>query len=260
MLLKKGSKGEAVKQLQTLLGCRPDGDFGPTTERMVKEWQSKHGLVADGIVGDKTWAALVATAKPQDNAIDPFVVYNPIRTHITRLDKRTIQYLVIHFTAGSSSAGDSETKTRNVFLNRNASADFVVDDDTMLQVNPNPKNYYCWAVGDGKGPKTVTNRNSVSIEICSTLEKGTTAKVPNHSGWSFTDAAIDNAVALSKIIMREYNIPIECVVRHYDATGKICPGVIGWNKGSIYDPKTGERTKEKSDEDKWIEFKKRLTE
>lgn len=258
MLLKKGSKGDAVKQLQTLLGCRPDGDFGPTTERMVKEWQSKHGLVADGIVGDKTWAALVATSKPQDNAISPLVVYNPIKTHITRLDKRTIQYLVIHFTAGSSSAGDSETKTRNVFLNRNASADFVVDDDTMLQVNPNPKNYYCWAVGDGKGPKTVTNRNSVSIEICSTLEKGTTAKVPNHNGWSFTDAAIDNAVALSKIIMREYNIPIERVVRHYDATGKLCPGIIGWNPSTVYDAVTGKPTKEKSTEEKWLAFKKRL--
>lgn len=134
MLLKKGSKGDAVKQLQTLLGCRPDGDFGPTTERMVKEWQSKHGLVADGIVGDKTWAALVANTKPQDNAISPLVVYNPIKTHITRLDKRTIKYLVIHFTAGSSSAGDSETKTRNVFLNRNASADFVVDDEDRKSV------------------------------------------------------------------------------------------------------------------------------
>lgn len=258
MILKKGSKGDAVKQLQTILGCRPDGVFGATTEKLVKEWQKAHGLKVDGVVGDKTWAAMMQAPRQSDKAIDPLVVYNPIDKHITRKEGRKIDYLVIHFTAGSTSAGDSETKTRNVFLNRNASADFVVDDDTMLQVNPDPKNYYCWAVGDGKGKYGVYNHNAVSIEICSNLEKGTTAKVPNHEGWTFTDEAIDNAVALSKMIMKAYNIPLDKVIRHYDATRKLCPGIIGWNPGTIYDSKTGKATKEKSDDSAWKEFKKRL--
>ena len=108
-----------MKQLQTILGCRPDGDFGPTTERLVKEWQTEHGLVADGIVGDKTWAAMMNAPRVNDKAIGVGVVYNPIDKHITRFNNRKIEYLVIHYTAGGSSAGDSETKTRNVFLNRN---------------------------------------------------------------------------------------------------------------------------------------------
>jgi hypothetical protein len=259
MLLKKGSKGEAVKQLQIILGCRPDGDFGPTTERLVKEWQKKHGLVADGIVGDKTWDAMMQDSRANDKVIGSGVVYNPIAKHITRLDNRKVEYLVIHYTAGGSSAGDSETKTRNVFLNRNASADFVVDDDTILQVNPDIKNYYCWAVGDGNGKYGITNKNAVSIEICSNLKKGTTGKVPNHTGWYFTDSAIDNAVKLSKMIMKAYNIPLNKVVRHYDATRKLCPGIIGWNPGVIYDSVTCKPTKEKSNEDKWLDFKKRLS-
>jgi peptidoglycan hydrolase-like protein with peptidoglycan-binding domain len=41
MLLKKGSRGEEVKQLQTLLGLSADGSFGPMTETKVKEWQAK---------------------------------------------------------------------------------------------------------------------------------------------------------------------------------------------------------------------------
>ena len=32
-----------------------DGDFGPHTETAVKAYQGAHGLVADGIVGDRTW-------------------------------------------------------------------------------------------------------------------------------------------------------------------------------------------------------------
>lgn len=259
MLLKKGSKGNDVKELQKILGCRPDGIFGSTTESLVKQWQKQHGLVADGIVGDKTLAAMQKEANAQDNSVlGEGVIYNPIDKHITRSNNRQIDYLVIHFTAGASSSGDSETKTRNVFLNRNASADFVVDDDSILQVNPDPANYYCWAVGDGKGKRGIFNKNVISIEICSNLKKGTTPKVPNHIGWTFTEAAINNAVKAAKLIMDKYNIPLDKVIRHYDATGKLCPGVIGWNLGTIYDSISAAPTNKKSTEEQWVAFKKRL--
>ena len=58
--------------------------------------------------------------------------------------------------------------------------------------------------------------------------------------------------------MNEYNIPKERVIRHYDATRKCCPGVLGWNPGVVYDAITGKPTQSKSTEEKWIEFKSRL--
>ena len=64
MLLKNGSKGEEVKQLQTLLGLSADGSFGPMTETKVKEWQAKNGLTADGIVGDGTWGKMFGAVAP----------------------------------------------------------------------------------------------------------------------------------------------------------------------------------------------------
>ena len=63
MTLKKGMNGLHVQGLQELLHIYPDGKFGPLTEEAVKEFQKAHGLVADGIVGEKTWAALKAAEK-----------------------------------------------------------------------------------------------------------------------------------------------------------------------------------------------------
>lgn len=63
-ILKKGSRGEEVKVLQKILAAKGysvgniDGIFGNKTLQAVKEFQASHGLVTDGVVGDKTWAAL----------------------------------------------------------------------------------------------------------------------------------------------------------------------------------------------------------
>ena len=64
--LRKGSKGEAVKELQAMLdklgydlgSCGIDGDFGKATETAVRSFQSDHRLAVDGIVGILTWTEL----------------------------------------------------------------------------------------------------------------------------------------------------------------------------------------------------------
>lgn len=61
--LGKGSAGEEVKVVQKSLGLNPDGFFGLQTEQAVKEFQVKNGYTADGVVGPKTWEALVNTGK-----------------------------------------------------------------------------------------------------------------------------------------------------------------------------------------------------
>jgi len=59
MLLRKGDNNENVKLLQQKLHLEPVGNFGPKTEEAVKIWQAAHGLTADGVVGDKTWAMIM---------------------------------------------------------------------------------------------------------------------------------------------------------------------------------------------------------
>lgn len=262
--LKLGSKGNDVKSLQQRLNITVDGTFGPKTEEAVKRFQKSENLIADGIVGQNTWNALYK----HPECIDECVLYQPIYTHITRLSNRKIKYLVIHYTAGSKSTGGSALATRNVFINRPASADFIVDDNDIVQINPNLDNYYCWAVGDikkssrngGKLSGLASNKNAISIEICSTCNPRTSTSVayPNHKGWKFTDKSLANAIKIAKIIMKKYNIPISNVIRHYDVTGKQCPGIIGWNDEPIYDLVTCKTTSENSTSEEWLKFKQKL--
>lgn len=66
--LKKGAAGFRVTTLQHLLRGRAqtvtvDGVFGDGTDLKVKAFQGSRGLVADGVVGAKTWAALIITVQ-----------------------------------------------------------------------------------------------------------------------------------------------------------------------------------------------------
>ena len=58
MLIKKGDRGSAVKEVQSALGIAADGIFGPGTEASVKKFQSENGLDSDGIVGPATLKVL----------------------------------------------------------------------------------------------------------------------------------------------------------------------------------------------------------
>ena len=176
-------------------------------------------------------------------------------THNTTAAKgRKISYIVIHYTAGVSSKAGSAANTAKYFAttDRDASADFVVDDATMVQYNPDIKNRYCWAVGGAKygnkGGKlygVAKNTNCVSIEICSTNSTGKMQSA-NSPTYSFTDAALKNALDLTKHLMAEYGVDADHVIRHYDVNGKLCPGIIGWNA-------------ESGSESKWAAFKAQLT-
>lgn len=75
MILKRGSKGTEVKELQKLLHLYEDGIFGPLTEEAVKEFQKANGLTVDGIVGDNTWAKLRGGLQKSVRTINEIIVH-----------------------------------------------------------------------------------------------------------------------------------------------------------------------------------------
>ena len=177
--------------------------------------------------------------------------------HNTTLAKgRKIAWIAVHFTAGTNSRPGAALNVAGWFRNpenKNGSADFIVDDSAAVQYNPDPRNRYCWAVGGKRYPNskggslygTVTNRNSISVEICSASKNGKVLK-ENDPGWSFTDAVLDRAVELVRYLMKQYGVDADHVIRHYDVSGKLCPGIVGWNR-------------ESGSESAWRQFKARLT-
>lgn len=61
--LKRGDRGAHVADLQQILTAyghpaSVDGVFGPATDRALRAFQHRHGLLPDGIAGPATWTAL----------------------------------------------------------------------------------------------------------------------------------------------------------------------------------------------------------
>lgn len=163
----------------------------------------------------------------------------------TACAKRTPKYIVIHYTAGTKSTVGHAKSVAQMFAKTStkASADYIVDDGSIVQYNADPTKRYTWAVGGSKyssmttseGGKyygKVTNANSISVELCSS-KKSTKTLYASDTDWYFTDATISNAVQIVKTLMQTYNIPLANVVMHHHVTGKVCPNPFCVNKAAL---------------------------
>ena len=156
--------------------------------------------------------------------------------HTGYLKGRNIRYIVLHYTAGTSSKQGSARAVASMFANPNsraASADFIVDDVETVQYNPDILNRYTYAVGGSKYSvkynslsslyyEKCKNSNSISIEMCSSKTNKKSLSV-NDKDWYLTSAVVDRAVELTLMLMRQYNIPRERVIMHNMVNGKPCP-------------------------------------
>lgn len=143
------------------------------------------------------------------------------------LDKRLIKYnyslrrgtkikfIVVHDT-GNKNIGAGAINHYKYFAggDRQASAHYFVDDKGVVQIIEDA--HASWHCGDGRGKFGITNTNSIGIEIC----------VNPDSNYNI---ALDNTIVLIRELMSYYNIPKRCVVRHFDASGKICPKSMSEN-------------------------------
>lgn len=136
-----------------------------------------------------------------------------------------IKYIVLHYTANK---GDTAKNNVDYFYNgdRQASAHYFVDDTSIWQSVEDSN--AAWSVGDGNGVYGITNQNSISIEMYCNL-----------SG-IVSSTTESNAIELVKYLQGKYNISNSNVVRHYDASRKICPN---WSDNNW---------------SRWTEFKNKL--
>lgn len=129
-----------------------------------------------------------------------------------------IKYIVIHYTGNN---GDTAQNNGKYFqgANRKASAHYFVDSNTVVRSVPD--NRIAWSVGGSKYNNgggclygTAKNANTINIELCDDVKDGTVYP---------STATIENALDLVRNLMKQYNIPVSNVIRHYDVNGKLCP-------------------------------------
>lgn len=177
MVLKKGSKGDDVKELQEFLNITADGDFGPGTEKAVKLWQREHRLKDDGIVGPKTWDEMgLATT---DNSELIYTSENGLQIERYLLPKGEYktgptdkEFLFLHHTAGwqnpykciDSWGRDSRGSIATEFVlgGQSIKGNDIEYDGTLLQCMS--EGGYGWHLG--KNGSQHMHTHSVGIEVC----------------------------------------------------------------------------------------------
>jgi len=130
----------------------------------------------------------------------------------------SMEFITIHNT-GNDKVG-ARAKNHASYLKgckTKTSWHYTVDDKSIYQHLPD--NECAYHTGDGFGI-TSGNRRSIGIEICMNAD-GDLLK------------ATDNAVKLTRELMKKYNIPITNVVQHNKWSGKNCPQMI--REGKPYD-------------------------
>ena len=128
------------------------------------------------------------------------------------------RYIVVHDT-DNRNYGATALANRNYFANHpnaQASAHYVVDDESIIQCLEDT--WRGWHIGDryaGASPAVpdATNSNAIGIEITVNPD-------------SDFNVAVKNAIDLTKHLMAKFNISVDRVIRHKDATGKTCPRMM----------------------------------
>ena len=177
MLLKIGSRGQQVKDLQEFLGADADGIFGKGTEAAVKEWQTANGLVADGLVGPATWDAMgLATT---DDSEKTFETSNGLIVNRHFLPEGEYkngptnkEYLFLHHTAGWHNpfnvidqwGRDSRGAVATEFVLGGPSVKGNNDEFDGVMVQAFPEGGYGWHLG--KNGSQHMHTHSVGIEVC----------------------------------------------------------------------------------------------
>ena len=129
-------------------------------------------------------------------------------------------YIVVHDTGNTNVGADALAHFRYFNGgNRNASCHYFVDDKRIVETVETSN--VSWHCGDGQGRFGITNSNSIGIEIC----------VNSDGNY---DKALENARLLIRFLMDFYNIPVARVVRHFDASHKICPRSMSENNWQMW--------------------------
>lgn len=132
---------------------------------------------------------------------------------------QTIEWIVMHYTANDGDSDESNGRYFQQPINPVASAHYFVDDDSITQSVPDDYVAYHCGARTYRHPYC-RNANSIGVEMCDAKRDGRVMA---------TDQTLQNAAELVYSLCKQYGIPYDHIIRHYDVTGKLCPAY--WVKG-----------------------------
>lgn len=205
-VLKKGSKGPHVMEMQAMLlkigyNLKPDGDFGPATERIVIEFQRKEGLVPDGVAGPKTLDQLSRRANtPAQPARQLHIVDHLLGAGEYYKEIHPKNTIYLHHTAGHPAARStiqwwaSDKNARGgklavatAFVIGGKMANNANSDGEVLRAFP--EQYWAHHLGCKTANNNRLNQQSIAIEVCNW---GPVTKKPN-GFFTYVNTPIDAA-------------------------------------------------------------------
>lgn len=175
--------------------------------------------------------------------------------------KNPPKWIVVHYTACAGVGAASMCKSMS--RNTGASSHFFVDSKSIYASVP--LKYVAWHVAGGQcsqpdkdHPKTLEelsnykakdwrfdlaaknhiewkskkddflgNYYSIGIDIC-VLKKSDKSKKSTDTDWYFNPKAVENLAMMVAYLAKEYKIDLDHIIRHADATGKLCPQPFAW--------------------------------
>jgi N-acetyl-anhydromuramyl-L-alanine amidase AmpD len=194
-----GSQGVYVVQWQKILGIKDDGIFGRITFLATKIWQSEHNLVADGIVGPKTWCcAGLAPTIPPPSFLDG-IQFIPAKYYTKFSGIRKIDVIIIHVTQNkeqpNTAKGLAHWATQYMPPKKEVSWHFIADNTQIIQsVSENDIAWHCGRV----------NGYSIGIEIV-----GMSDQTVEQWHDDYSENELLHTAKLCAILCMRHNLPVQ---------------------------------------------------
>ncbi|MBQ7059342.1 MAG: peptidoglycan-binding protein [Firmicutes bacterium] len=151
------------------------------------------------------------------------ITFKKYEISYNKFPSNTVEYIVIHDTGNTNEGADALSHYEYFSrADRDASAHYFVDDHSVIQIIDDSEGSWHSGVRYKSYATPISNTNSIGIEMCINSDGD-------------YDKAFKNTVDLAAYLMWKYDLPLDHLVRHYDANGKICPLSMSDNDWALWE-------------------------
>lgn len=168
--------------------------------------------------------------------------------HYSSRNGHKIEWIIVHYPV----APGCDAKWCKAFYertNESKSAHYAVSNNQTISIVP--CSFAAWHCCTNKIETFcgANNKNSIGIDLMENKINKKSMSVKDKD-WFIPESTLERAAILIAYLMKQYSIPIEHVVRHYDVTHKWCPRPLMGDDINEYYGVSGNQ--------KWNQFKDRV--